>query len=103
MVIGEGLSPFATSNQLTVVGPYGADIFNPRAWGNGDEATVNTITLEFTRVVLAIGVFAIGVELPKAYMKRHWRSLFFLLFPVMTWVRYCLYFCRTVPPGKPRS
>jgi len=30
--------------------------------------TTNTITLELTRVVLAIGVFAIGVELPKAYM-----------------------------------
>ncbi|KAK7677743.1 hypothetical protein QCA50_019295 [Cerrena zonata] len=68
-----------------VIGPYGANIFDPRSWGNGDDATVNTITLEFTRVVLAIGVFAIGVELPKAYMKRHWKSLFFLLFPVMTW------------------
>ena len=45
------------------------------------------ITLEFTRVILAVGVFAIGVELPKAYMKRHWKSLFFLLVPVMTWVR----------------
>jgi len=45
------------------------------------------ITLEFTRVVLAIGVFAIGVELPKAYMARHWKSLVFLLVPVMTWVR----------------
>jgi sodium/hydrogen antiporter len=31
-------------------------------------------------------VFAIGVELPKAYMARHWKSLFFLLVPVMTWV-----------------
>ena len=27
--------------------------------------TVNEITLEVTRVVIAIGVFAIGVELPK--------------------------------------
>ena len=43
-----------------------------------------TITLEVTRVVLAIGVFAIGVELPKAYMARHWKSLFFLLFPSIT-------------------
>ena len=87
VVIGEGFSPLIASNQLTLVGPYGANIFDPRSWGNGDETTVNTITLEFTRVVLAIGVFAIGVELPKAYMKRHWKSLFFLLFPVMTWVR----------------
>ncbi|KAH9949860.1 Sodium/hydrogen exchanger family-domain-containing protein [Amylocystis lapponica] len=68
-----------------IIGPYGANIFNPRGWGGGNEDTTNTITLEFTRVVLAIGVFAIGVELPKAYMARHWKSLFFLLFPVMTW------------------
>lgn len=71
-------------------GPNCANIFDPRSWGNGDRSTTNTITLEFTRVVLAIGVFAIGVELPKAYMRRHWRSLFFLLAPIMTWV--CLDF-----------
>ncbi|KAI3612755.1 na+ h+ exchanger 1 [Moniliophthora roreri] len=68
-----------------IIGPYGANIFNPRGWGHGEEEVVNTVTLEFTRVVLAIGVFAIGVELPKAYMRRHWKSLFFLLGPVMTW------------------
>ncbi|KAF9465385.1 Sodium/hydrogen exchanger family-domain-containing protein [Collybia nuda] len=68
-----------------IIGPYGAGIFNPRAWGGGDEEVTNMITLEFTRVVLAIGVFAIGVELPKAYMARHWKSIFFLLVPVMTW------------------
>ncbi|RDB14835.1 putative Na(+)/H(+) antiporter C3A11.09 [Hypsizygus marmoreus] len=68
-----------------IIGPYGADIFNPHHWGGGSEDITNTITLEFTRVVLAIGVFAIGVELPKAYMARHWKSIFFLLVPVMTW------------------
>ncbi|KAJ7696315.1 Sodium/hydrogen exchanger family-domain-containing protein, partial [Mycena rosella] len=67
-----------------VIGPYGANIFNPRGWASSEE-TANTITLELTRVVLAIGVFAIGVELPKAYMRRHWKSLFFLLGPVMIW------------------
>ncbi|KAF7978637.1 hypothetical protein HWV62_45136 [Athelia sp. TMB] len=68
-----------------IIGPYGADIFDPRKWGGAAPGTVDTITLEVTRVVLAIGVFAIGVELPKAYMARHWRSLAFLLVPVMTW------------------
>ncbi|KAJ6487699.1 Sodium/hydrogen exchanger family-domain-containing protein [Mycena sanguinolenta] len=68
-----------------VIGPYGANIFNPRGWAGGSDETANTITLELTRVVLAIGVFAIGVELPKAYMRRHWQSLFFLLGPVMIW------------------
>ncbi|KAI5836323.1 hypothetical protein K523DRAFT_340384 [Schizophyllum commune Tattone D] len=68
-----------------IIGPYGAGIFDPRAWAGGDEETTNAITLEFTRVVLAIGVFAIGVELPKAYMARHWRSIFMLLGPIMTY------------------
>ncbi|KIY48946.1 hypothetical protein FISHEDRAFT_73161 [Fistulina hepatica ATCC 64428] len=36
-----------------------------RSWGGNDTVT-NTIVLEFTRVVLAIAVFVIGVELPKA-------------------------------------
>ena len=65
-------------------GPYGAGVFDPRSWGN--HKTETNITLELTRVVLAIGVFAIGVELPKAYMRQHWKSLMFLLIPVMTWV-----------------
>lgn len=73
-----------------IIGPYGANIFDPRGWGGGSEVVVNQITLEVTRVILAVGVFAIGVELPKAYMKNHWKSLAFLLFPVMTWVSYQL-------------
>lgn len=77
------------NNILTIhyTGPYAANIFDPHHWAGADEDTINTVTLEFTRVVLAVGVFAIGVELPKAYMKRHWKSLFFLLAPVMTYVR----------------
>ena len=68
----------------SLIGPYGAGVFDPRSWGN--HKTETNITLELTRVVLAIGVFAIGVELPKAYMRQHWKSLMFLLIPVMTWV-----------------
>ncbi|KAH8108670.1 Sodium/hydrogen exchanger family-domain-containing protein [Phellopilus nigrolimitatus] len=68
-----------------IIGPYCANLIDPRAWGGGSDETVNTITLEVTRVILAVGVFAIGVELPKAYMQRHWKSLLYLLLPVMTW------------------
>ena len=76
-----------------IIGPYGANIFNPRSFG--DEATSNIITLEVTRVILAVGVFAIGVELPKAYMAKHWKPLFYLLGPVMTWVRFFLLFANS--------
>lgn len=80
LYIGEAIWAFLFG---VVIGPYGAGIFDPRSWGNSD--TENEITLELTRVVLAIGVFAIGVELPKAYMLKHWKSLAFLLVPVMTY------------------
>ncbi|THC97819.1 hypothetical protein EYZ11_002672 [Aspergillus tanneri] len=59
---------------------YIANLFNPLEWGNVDK-----ITLECSRIVLVVQCFAVGVELPKAYMERHWRSVFLLLVPVMTW------------------
>jgi NhaP-type Na+/H+ or K+/H+ antiporter len=37
------------------------------------------------RVVIAFGVFAIGVDLPKAYMWRHAKGMAFLVVPVMFW------------------
>ena len=62
-----------------IFGPVALNLFNPFTWGNTDQ-----ITLELSRIVLIVQVFAVGVELPKAYMYRHWRSLFVLLVPVMT-------------------
>ncbi|ETN44854.1 sodium/hydrogen antiporter [Cyphellophora europaea CBS 101466] len=62
-----------------IFGPHAANLINPLTWGNTDQ-----ITLEFSRIVLVVQCFAVGVELPKAYMERHWRSVVFLLVPVMT-------------------
>ncbi|KAK5137297.1 hypothetical protein LTR08_000267 [Meristemomyces frigidus] len=62
-----------------IFGPHAANLISPNTWGNTDQ-----ITLEFARVVLVVQCFAVGVELPKAYMERHWRSVTFLLIPVMT-------------------
>ncbi|KAL8923915.1 MAG: hypothetical protein Q9208_004352 [Pyrenodesmia sp. 3 TL-2023] len=63
-----------------IFGPHAANLFNPRSWGNADQ-----ITLECSRIVLVVQCFAVGVELPKAYMERHWKSVVLLLGPVMTW------------------
>lgn len=63
-----------------IFGPHAANLFNPLSWGNVDK-----ITLECSRIVLVVQCFAVGVELPKSYMERHWKSVFFLLVPVMTW------------------
>ncbi|WPG99789.1 Hypothetical protein R9X50_00260800 [Acrodontium crateriforme] len=62
-----------------IFGPHAANLIDPGTWGNTDQ-----ITLEFSRIVLVVQCFAVGVELPKAYMERHWRSVTFLLVPVMT-------------------
>lgn len=61
------------------MGPYFAGVFDPRSWGSNS----NEITLEVMRVVLATGLFAIGVELPKSYMARHAKSLLAMVVPTM--------------------
>lgn len=63
-----------------IFGPNAANLFNPHTWGNVDK-----ITLECSRIVLVVQCFAVGVELPKAYMERHWKSVALLLVPVMTY------------------
>src|ERR1700749_3755464 len=61
-----------------IFGPVAANLINPLSWGNTDQ-----ITLEFARIVLVVQCFAVGVELPKRYMNRHWRSVAMLLVPIM--------------------
>lgn len=62
-----------------IVGPVCLNWFNPLTWGNSD-----SITLEITRVVLCLQIFAVAVELPRKYMLKHWLSVTLLLVPVMT-------------------
>lgn len=74
-----------------IMGPHCANIFDPRSWSDHS----NVITLEVMRVVLATGLFAIGVELPSAYLARHVKGLLFMIVPTMAfgWLivagRYC--------------
>lgn len=76
MYIGE--ATIATIFGL-IFGPHAAKLIDPISWGN-----VDIVTLEFSRIVLVVQCFAVGVELPKFYMERHWKSVIFLLVPVMT-------------------
>lgn len=62
-----------------IFGPHAANLINPEEWGN-----VDIVTIEFSRLVLVVQCFAVGVELPKYYMEKHWKSVTFLLVPVMT-------------------
>lgn len=62
-----------------IVGPHCLNWFAPEDWGNLD-----LITLEISRMVLIIQIFAVAVELPTKYMKKHWVSVFIFLVPIMT-------------------
>jgi Na(+)/H(+) antiporter len=78
-----------------IFGPHAANLIDPSTWGNEDR-----ITLEFARIVLVVQCFAVGVELPKFYMERHWRSVTLLLIPVMTfgWLISSLFIWALIPP-----
>ncbi|QSZ29373.1 hypothetical protein DSL72_003887 [Monilinia vaccinii-corymbosi] len=62
-----------------ILGPYVLKVLTPREWGFDDE-----IMQEVTRVIVGIQCFAVGIELPKHYFKRHWKSVLYLLAPVMS-------------------
>jgi NhaP-type Na+/H+ or K+/H+ antiporter len=66
------------------IGPYFLGIFDPRSWTHEP----NALTLEVMRIVLATGLFAIGVELPNDYMARRAKSLLVMIIPTMAigWV-----------------
>ncbi|TPX09474.1 uncharacterized protein E0L32_009362 [Thyridium curvatum] len=78
-----------------IFGPHAADLINPQSWGS-----VDIVTVEFSRIVLVVQCFAVGVELPKFYMERHWKSVVFLLVPVMTfgWLITSLFIWWMIPP-----
>jgi sodium/hydrogen antiporter len=61
----------------TAFGPEGPLLEHGRM-GIGDN-----ITQEATRIIVGVQVFAVGIELPKKYMKGHWRSIGVLLRPAM--------------------
>lgn len=69
--------PLATSVGI-LCGPTGLKIFTPRAWGVSD-----VFTQEFTRIVLGVQCFSVGVDLPQRFFSKEWRSLAILLGPVM--------------------
>ncbi|KAI8074530.1 Sodium/hydrogen exchanger family-domain-containing protein [Gongronella butleri] len=78
-----------------IAGPLVANGFSPTTWDDTDE-----ITKELTRCVIAIQVMAVGIELPKHYLKKEWRTMFFFLIPVMIfmWLVSGLFIYALIPP-----
>lgn len=63
-----GEAPIATIVGI-ILGRYVLKLFDPVDWGGGKENVIDIITLEVTRVVIALGVFSVGVELPKVSLR----------------------------------
>ncbi|KAF2690020.1 ORMDL-domain-containing protein [Lentithecium fluviatile CBS 122367] len=61
-----------------IVGPRGLSQLTPYDWGFGDD-----VIQEFTRLIVGIQCFAVGLELPEHYFKTKWRDVATLLGPVM--------------------
>lgn len=61
-----------------IVGPVGLAIFTPTTWGMSDN-----FTQELTRIVVGIQCFSVGLELPRNFLRKEWRTLAVLLGPVM--------------------
>jgi NhaP-type Na+/H+ or K+/H+ antiporter len=64
-------------------GPYFAGISDPRSWTPYPDA----VTLDFMRIVLVTGFFAIGVELPRGYLVEPTKSLIKMVVLTMAIVR----------------
>jgi NhaP-type Na+/H+ or K+/H+ antiporter len=62
-----------------ILGPYVLNWITPKVWGLDDG-----IMQEVTRLVVGIQCFAVGIELPKYYFNRHWKSVLYFLGPIMT-------------------
>ena len=85
-----------------VFSPNAANIIKPLDYALGDPATLETITLYFSRLVLGVQLVLAGVQLPSRYLRTEWRSLALLLGPGMCamWVTSSL-LCWALVPGLP--
>lgn len=69
--------PLATLTGIAF-GPLAADILGATRWRFEDN-----ITQEMARVITGVQVFAVGLDLPSGYVKKHWRGIGCLLGPNM--------------------
>ena len=81
------------------LGPYGADFIRPTQYAGASELDIEYITLAFSRLVLGVQLVLAGVQLPSKYLLKEWKSLCFLLGPIMTgmWVMSSLLIWALIP------
>jgi len=82
-----------------IVSPHATNLVRPLEYASGNEKTLESITLYFTRLVLGVQLVLAGVQLPSRYFKTEWRSLAYLLGPGMCamWISTALLVWALVP------
>jgi len=82
--------------------PHGFNLIDPLSYAQGSIANLNSITLNFSRLVLGVQLVLAGVQLPSQYLKKEWKSLLMLLGPIMTsmWL-FSSMVIWTIVPGLP--
>jgi sodium/hydrogen antiporter len=71
--------PLATLAGILMGPRTGVAVLDPKTWEWRDD-----VTQELTRVIVGVQVFVVGIELPRRWLSRHWRSVLMLLVPVMS-------------------
>ncbi|OAP55818.1 hypothetical protein AYL99_09970 [Fonsecaea erecta] len=61
-----------------------AGFLRPDEYGCGHGRNIDSITLEFSRLVLAVQLVLTGIQLPSRYLSRAWCSIFYMLGPTLT-------------------
>lgn len=94
-IVSVGLISYLIKNRLFIseatlalglgvaVGPIALKWFSPLTWVDGGQESLNQLTFQITRIIIGIQVLFAGIDLPKAYLWKEWKSLALLLGPTM--------------------
>ncbi|KAK0639299.1 Na/H antiporter, partial [Cercophora newfieldiana] len=66
-----------------IFSPNATNLIRPLEYTSGSAASVDLITLYFSRLVLGVQLVLAGVQLPSRYLAREWKPLSLLLGPIM--------------------
>ncbi len=82
-----------------IFSPHATNLLRPLEYAYGDEETLESITLYFTRLVLGVQLVLAGIQLPSRYLVKEWKSLVYLLGPGMCamWMTTALLIWALVP------
>lgn len=82
-----------------IFSPHATNLIRPIEYALGNEETLGTITLYFSRLVLGVQLVLAGIQLPSKYLQKQWRPLALLLGPGMCfmWVATSLLVWALVP------